>query len=121
MYFYEFPYALILFDKDISKYSRTNALCSEQLAQLFRVYTGYMGSQITWSTYNFDLTTQNLKGSKIYWNLHFCTFCSVKNCKSEDFDRFCYRLGSEWLNKDATNDKIGHTYHWSFHVYTDIM
>ncbi len=45
------------------------------------------------------LTTQNLKGNKIYRDLHFCTFRSVKNCKSGDFDRFCYRLGSEWLNK----------------------
>ncbi len=36
--FLEFPYALVLFDKDISEYSRASALCSKQLAQLFRVY-----------------------------------------------------------------------------------
>ncbi len=51
--FHKFPYALIVFDKDISGYSRASALCSEQLAQLFRVYKGYIGSRITWSIYNF--------------------------------------------------------------------
>ncbi len=50
--FHEFPYAIKLFDKDISEYSKP-ALCSEQLEQLFCVYIGYMGSQITWSVYNF--------------------------------------------------------------------
>ncbi len=39
--------------KDISEYSRASALCSEQLAQHFHVYMGYMGSWITWYTYNF--------------------------------------------------------------------
>ncbi len=53
MYFYKFPYALILFDKDTSEYSTATAPCGEQLAQLFCVYTGYMGSRITWSIYNF--------------------------------------------------------------------
>ncbi len=39
--------------KDISEYSWASALCSEQLAQQFRVYMRYMGSRITWYTYNF--------------------------------------------------------------------
>ncbi len=47
-----------------------------------------------------SLTNQNLNGSKIYRNLHFCTFSSVKNCKIGDSNRFCYCLSSEWLNKE---------------------
>ncbi len=61
--FHEFPYALILLDKDISEYSRASALCSEQLAQFFRVYTGYMGSRITWSIYNFSPEVSEWSGS----------------------------------------------------------
>ncbi len=36
----------------------------------------------------------------IDWNGRkiFCTFRSVKNCKRGQSDRFCYRLGFEWLN-----------------------
>ncbi len=49
-----FPYAAMLLNKDIREYSRARTLCSEQLAQHFRVYIGYMGSRITYSTYNAD-------------------------------------------------------------------
>ncbi len=59
--FHEFPYALILFDKDIREYSRASALCSEQLEQPFRAYMGYMGSWITWSIYNFGVGMTSIR------------------------------------------------------------